>query len=79
MNDAAEYAAAWVHEVNIKNQLGIKFWEIGNENWGKWQAGYNVKERGIIDPKKYGQHCRIFIEKMAKKADISECIRSSSF
>ena len=38
--------------------------EIGNENWGKWQAGYNVKERGIIDPKKYGQHCRVFIEKM---------------
>ena len=64
VNNAAEYAAAWVHEVNIKNQLGIKFWEIGNENWGKWQAGYNVKERGIIDPKKYGEHCRVFIEKM---------------
>ena len=64
VNDAAEYAAAWVYEVNIKNQLGIKFWEIGNENWGKWQAGYNVKNRGIIDPKKYGEHCRVFIEKM---------------
>ena len=64
VNDAAEYAASWVYEVNIKNQLGIKFWEIGNENWGKWQAGYNVKERGIIDPKKYGEHCRVFIEKM---------------
>ena len=22
------------------------------------------KKRGIIDPKKYGEHCRIFIEKM---------------
>jgi hypothetical protein len=64
VNKAAEYAASWVYDANIKRNLDIKFWEIGNENWGKWQAGYNVKERGIIDPKKYGEHCRIFIEKM---------------
>ena len=64
VNNAAEYAASWVYDANIKRNLNIKFWEIGNENWGKWQAGYNVKERGIIDPKKYGEHCRIFIEKM---------------
>jgi len=64
VNNAADYAASWVYEVNIKRGLNIKFWEIGNENWGKWQAGYNVKERGTIDPKKYGQHCKIFIEKM---------------
>ena len=64
VNNAADYAASWVNEVNIKRGLNIKFWEIGNENWGKWQAGYHVKERGIIDPKKYGQHCKIFIEKM---------------
>jgi alpha-L-arabinofuranosidase len=61
---ASDYAAAWVNEVNIKRGLNIKFWEIGNENWGKWQSGYQVKERGIIDPKKYGEQCRVFIEKM---------------
>ena len=61
---AADYAAAWVKEVNIKRGLNIKFWEIGNENWGKWQAGYEVKNGGIIDPQKYGQHCKLFIEKM---------------
>ena len=61
---AADYAAAWVKEVNIKRGLNIKFWEIGNENWGKWQSGYQVKERGTIDPKKYGEECRVFIEKM---------------
>ena len=64
VNKAAEYAASWVYDANIKRNLNIKFWEIGNENWGKWQAGYNVKERGIIDPKKYGEHCKIFIKKM---------------
>ena len=61
---AAEYAASWVYDANIRRNLNIKFWEIGNENWGKWQAGYNVKNRGIIDPKKYGEHCKIFIKKM---------------
>lgn len=66
VNKAAEYAASWVYDANIKRNLNIRFWEIGNENWGKWQAGYNVKNRGIIDPKKYGQNCRIFIEKMKK-------------
>lgn len=66
VNKAAEYAANWVYDANIKRNLNIKFWEIGNENWGKWQAGYNVKNRGIIDPKKYGENCRIFIEKMKK-------------
>ena len=61
---ASDYAASWVKEANIKRGLNIKFWEIGNENWGKWQAGYEVKDRGIIDPQKYGQHCKVFIEKM---------------
>lgn len=61
---ASDYAAKWVEETNIKRKLNIKFWEIGNENWGPWQAGYNVKNRGEISPKKYGEHCRVFIKKM---------------
>ena len=31
VNNAADYAAEWVKEVNIKRGLGIKFWEIGLE------------------------------------------------
>lgn len=61
---AAKYAGDWVRHANVENKLGIKFWEIGNENWGPWQAGYNVPGRGSISPKKYGEHCRIFIEEM---------------
>ena len=61
---AAKYAGDWVRHANLENKLGIKFWEIGNENWGPWQAGYNVPGRGSISPKKYGEHCRIFIEEM---------------
>lgn len=29
----AESAAAWVRYANIKKKYGVRFWEIGNENW----------------------------------------------
>ena len=67
---AAEYAGDWVRHANVEHKLGIQFWEIGNENWGPWQAGYSVPGRGDISPKKYGEHCRAFIEEM-KAADSS--------
>ena len=60
---ASDYAMSWVKEANINRGLNIKFWEIGNENWGKWQAGYEVKDRGTIDPQKYGQHCKVLLKK----------------
>ena len=28
-----EHAAAWVRYANIKKGYGVKYWEIGNENW----------------------------------------------
>lgn len=28
-----ESAAAWVHYANIVKKYGVKYWEIGNENW----------------------------------------------
>lgn len=61
---AAQYAGEWVRDANVKRNSGIQFWEIGNENWGPWQSGYDVPGRGQISPRAYGQHCRIFIEEM---------------
>jgi alpha-L-arabinofuranosidase len=29
----AEYAAEWVRHANVKNNAGVKYWEIGNEVW----------------------------------------------
>ncbi len=35
---AAE-AAAWVKDANVTNHYGVKYWEIGNELYGSWEAG----------------------------------------
>lgn len=56
---AADYAAAWVNQYNIVQGLGVKYWELGNENYGPWQAGFD-----LATPKKYADACVIFAQKM---------------
>ena len=34
-------AAAWVRSANVTNHLGFKYWEIGNECYGSWEADSN--------------------------------------
>ncbi|MCL6444895.1 MAG: hypothetical protein K6T83_15815 [Alicyclobacillus sp.] len=31
-------AAAWVKYANITKRYGVKYWEIGNENYGSWET-----------------------------------------
>lgn len=56
---AADYAAAWVNQYNNVQNLGIKYWELGNENYGPWQAGFD-----LATPKLYADACVIFAQKM---------------
>ncbi len=35
-------AAGWVRHANITNNLGYKYWEIGNECFGSWETDTNV-------------------------------------
>jgi hypothetical protein len=42
-----EEAAAWVNYANNVQHYGIKYWEVGNEPEGAWEAG------GPVDPKYY--------------------------
>ncbi len=35
----AEEAAAWVKYANVTHHFGVKYWEIGNELYGSWEAG----------------------------------------
>lgn len=37
---AASYAADFVRHMNFTLGANIKYWEVGNENYGSWQAGY---------------------------------------
>lgn len=68
---AAHYAANWV-----RHDAGrTKFWEIGNEVSGPWQAGYKINTRQnkdgqpeIINGTLYGQHFKVFADSMRKAA-----------
>jgi hypothetical protein len=69
--NAAHYAANWVRY----DKGRTKYWEIGNENMGNWEAGYQIDttlnkdhQPKIITGKLYGQHCRIFIDSMKSAA-----------
>lgn len=66
---AAHYAADFVRYVNITKGKNVRYWEIGNENYGPWQAGYIVNG-DTIDGAKYGEIVKVFADSM-KAADPS--------
>lgn len=64
---AAHMAADWVRY----DKGRTKFWEIGNEVFGSWEAGYRINlplnkdgQPEYITPALYGRHCRLFIDSM---------------
>ncbi|MGC9343562.1 MAG: T9SS type A sorting domain-containing protein [Bacteroidales bacterium] len=68
---AAHMAAEWVRY----DKGRTKFWEIGNENFGNWQAGYEIDtdlnqdgQPRFINGELYGQHCKIFMDSMRAAA-----------
>ncbi|NJK95180.1 MAG: alpha-L-arabinofuranosidase [Bacteroidales bacterium] len=68
---AAQLAADWVRY----DKGRTRFWEIGNENFGNWQSGYELDPSLYTDgrPKfisgaTYGAHCLVFIDSMRKAA-----------
>ena len=68
---AAHLAAQWVRY----DKGRTKFWEIGNENGGPWEAGWmidtNTNKDGqpkVITGQLYGQHFKIFADSMRTAA-----------
>jgi hypothetical protein len=68
---AAHLAADWVRYDNGRT----KFWEIGNEVFGSWEAGYRIDQSlnkdgqpEYINGTLYGQHCKVFIDSMKAAA-----------
>jgi hypothetical protein len=64
---AAHLAADWVRHDNGKT----RFWEIGNESYGNWEAGYMIDQSqnkdgqpAIITGAIYGQHFKVFADSM---------------
>lgn len=68
---AAHLAADWVRYDNGKT----KYWEIGNECYGNWEAGYEIdttknqdKQPQIITGNLYGTHFNVFADSMRAAA-----------
>ncbi|HKB43696.1 MAG TPA: hypothetical protein VKC90_04880 [Chitinophagaceae bacterium] len=68
---AAHLAADWVRYDNGRT----KYWEIGNENFGDWEAGYRINlsanmdgQPEILTGQLYGQHFKVFADSMRKAA-----------
>ncbi|MCK9206061.1 MAG: T9SS type A sorting domain-containing protein [Salinivirgaceae bacterium] len=71
VEQAAHLAAQWVRY----DKGRTKFWEIGNENAGPWEAGWmidtSINEDGqpkIITGQLYGQHFKVFADSMRAAA-----------
>lgn len=69
---AAHLAADWVRYDNGRT----KYWEIGNENFGDWEAGYRIDLANNKDGQPeylsgfvYGQHFKVFADSMRKAAN----------
>ncbi|HZL11284.1 MAG TPA: T9SS type A sorting domain-containing protein [Prolixibacteraceae bacterium] len=68
---AAHLAAEWVRY----DKGRTKFWEIGNENGGPWEAGWMIDTKTnkdgqpkIITGQLYGQHCKMIADSMRMAA-----------
>ena len=54
-------AAGWVRHANITNNLGYKYWEIGNECYGPWETDSNTFPH---DPYTYAVRATNYIAQM---------------
>ena len=69
--EAAHLAADWVRYDNGRTQ----YWEIGNENFGNWEAGYRISTANNKDGQPefltgqlYAKHFKVFADSMRKAA-----------
>jgi len=68
---AAHLAADWVRYDNGRT----KYWEIGNESYGSWEAGYRINtsknqdgQPEMITGAVYGAHAKVFADSMRAAA-----------
>jgi len=68
---AAHLAADWVRYDNGRT----KYWEIGNETYGNWEAGYQIDvsqnkdgQPAIVTGDLYGRHFKVFADSMRAAA-----------
>ena len=57
----ATEAAEWVRYANVTKGYGVKYWEIGNENYGGWETDQNVRPH---DPYTYATRFKDYHDRM---------------
>ncbi|WP_188197122.1 cellulose binding domain-containing protein [Nonomuraea sp. SYSU D8015] len=62
----AEEAAAWVRHANVTKGYGIKYWEIGNENYGNghYGAAWEADDHPDKSPAEYARHVVSYADAM---------------
>ncbi|GAA2215548.1 cellulose binding domain-containing protein [Nonomuraea monospora] len=62
----AEEAAAWVRHANITKGYGVKYWEIGNENYGNGHYGsaWEADNHADKSPNEYARHVVAYADAM---------------
>ncbi|MGN9844001.1 cellulose binding domain-containing protein [Nonomuraea sp. H19] len=62
----AEEAAAWVRHANVTKGYGIKYWEIGNENYGNghYGAAWEADNHADKSPAEYARHVVAYSDAM---------------
>jgi hypothetical protein len=62
----AQEAAAWVRQANVIKGYGVKYWEIGNENYGNGHYGANWEADDHADksPAEYARHVVAYADAM---------------
>jgi len=67
----AKDAAEWVKWANGKHGYGVRYWEIGNELEGTWEAGHFLPDGSELTAEMYAARFREFAEAMkAEDPDI---------
>jgi alpha-N-arabinofuranosidase len=56
-----EEAAAWVHYANKVKRNNVRYWEVGNENYGSWEADNNERPH---DPVTYATRFKEYWRQM---------------
>ncbi|MBC8217940.1 MAG: hypothetical protein H8E73_05690, partial [Planctomycetes bacterium] len=59
-----EMAAEWVRWANIVNKWDVKYWEIGNELNGEWEAGHIRPDGSVMTAEKYAEIFTAFAQAM---------------
>ena len=54
-------AANWVRNANVTRALGCKYWEVGNENYGDWEADSQARPH---DPYTYAVRFKDYFNQM---------------